>query len=188
MTRRHPTLTPLDEAIVDLAQRAPSTWPPPDTVEPVVNLSPHFTLGEMTVTTKPFPNVPGPDQVDELRVLCEDILEPWRLVVGRLYVSSGFRSRAVNEAVGGEDTSDHLHGRAADVVPLDVPLEAAWRSLVALLDELPVDQGIVYLRPPGKGWIHVGRRVTPRRELLVQVRPKVYVPWSTYRGPIVSPA
>lgn len=152
-------------------------------------LSPHFTLGELSVTSTGLPNTPSPHAVESLRELCVQILEPWRLVIGAIRISSGYRSPEVNLRIGGSPTSDHLHGRAADCIPRHVPLEAAWRSLAALADptELPIDQAIVYVRPLGQGWIHVGHRATPRRELLVHVDGR-YVPWSTYRGPIVSPA
>jgi len=147
-------------------------------------LSAHFTLREMSTTSTGLPNTPSPHAVESLRELCTLVLEPWRLVLGAIRVSSGYRSPAVNQAIGGSPTSDHLHGRAADCVPLHVPLEAAWRSLAALVDDLPIDQAICYVREAGRGWIHVGHRATPRRELLVHVDGR-YVPWSTYRGPLV---
>jgi zinc D-Ala-D-Ala carboxypeptidase len=148
-------------------------------------LSTHFSLAEMTTTGTGLANNPGAPQIRELQRLCVDVLEPWRALVGRIHINSGYRSPEVNRAVKGSATSDHVHGRAADCAPVDVDLETAWLRLVDLPDEVPIDQAIYYLRKRGKGWIHVGRRDNPRRELLVQLPDGSYVPWSTYDGPMV---
>lgn len=150
-----------------------------------MKLSEHFLLSELTTTSTGLANNPGPAQVDELRKLCVEVLEPWRAVIGSIRVNSGYRSPEVNRAVKGSPTSDHVHGRAADCVPRLVDLEHAWLRLVDLDDDVPLDQAIFYVRPRGKGWIHVGRRDTPRRELLVQLPDGRYVPWSSYDGPMV---
>ena len=151
-----------------------------------MRLSAHFTLSELTTTSQQLPNVPGPQQITELRELAAQVLEPWRAVIGPIRITSGYRSAAVNVAVGGSRTSDHVHGRAADCAPLAVSLDVAWRALVALAEDLPLDQAILYVRRPGQGWIHVGRRVTPRRELLVQRVGLPTAAWAGYSGPLVA--
>lgn len=154
----------------------------------MTNLSKNFELSELVVTSAGLPNTPGQAEVAALRRLCEAVLQPWRDRVGRLRVTSGYRSPAVNRAIGGSSTSQHMRGEAADVVPLDVPLAEAWESLLGA--GLPIDQAIVYQRAEGRGWIHVSHSVRRTRgELLVQPadRPGQYVPWSTWRGPLVLP-
>lgn len=167
-------------------------------------VSEHFTLEELTRTSQPHPNVPADKHVVCLRALCLAVLEPWRATVGALYVNSGYRSPAVNRAVGGDPDSQHVKGEAADIVPLGRgraskspspaerarALEKGWESLVHLTGEgLPVDQAIVYVRAPGRGWVHVSHttRRPPRRELLVHVPEQGYVSWQGYRGPLVLP-
>jgi hypothetical protein len=158
-----------------------------------MRLTPHFTLAELTVTSTGLPNVPSSAEAEALRELCLRVLEPWRAVVGPLRVTSGFRSRAVNDELrkrgySASRTSQHLRGEAADVVPVRGDLVSAWAALVSLVERgLPVDQAIVYQRGPGKGWIHVSHDEVPRRQLLVQDAAGRYHDYGSWVGPLVLP-
>lgn len=78
---------------------------------------------------------------DSVKALVLNVLQPLRDAWGKaLVVNSGFRSSALNEAVGGVPTSQHCKGEAADI-SCDEPLELA-RLAVAM--DLPFDQLIVY--------------------------------------------
>lgn len=60
----------------------------------------------------------NPDQeiIDSLRALCVNVLQPLRDAIGHpIRINSGYRSKKVNDAVGGSKTSDHMFGRAADI-------------------------------------------------------------------------
>lgn len=127
-----------------------------------MQLSPHFSLHELTRTSTGLPNRPPPSVIDSLRRLAVHVLQPLRNDLGRLRITSGYRSPAVNAAVGGRSTSDHLRGEAADLVPLDASLEDAWRALLGHMTAgAPVDQAILY-----SGHIHVSYSETPRRQVL----------------------
>ncbi|HYF44170.1 MAG TPA: D-Ala-D-Ala carboxypeptidase family metallohydrolase [Ramlibacter sp.] len=82
-------------------------------------LSPHFTLDEMvfsqTAAREGIDNAPPPQVIENLRRLCA-VLEQVRATVGNLpvVVSSGYRSAALNKAVGGSATSAHMQGLAVD--------------------------------------------------------------------------
>jgi zinc D-Ala-D-Ala carboxypeptidase len=158
-----------------------------------MNLSPHMTLAEFTRTSTGLDNTPGDLHIASMRRLCVEVLEPWRRVVGPLRVTSGYRSPAVNRAVGGEEASQHMKGQAADVVPVRLELDAAWLALVSLVPMLPVSQVIVYVRPKGHGWVHVGHSQAhhPAREMLVCFTNgkgrKVYSPWNSWAGVLVMP-
>lgn len=79
-------------------------------------LSAHFTLNELTTTSTGIANEPDLVIVDALRSFVRDVLEPMRVALGGpIIVTSGFRSPAVNSAVGGVWNSRHLLGRAADI-------------------------------------------------------------------------
>lgn len=84
-----------------------------------MNLSPHFTLEEMTASQLAvrlrLPNVPSAQAVENLKRLCETILEPLRERVGPIYINSGYRAPLVNRALGSKVTSHHVQGRAADI-------------------------------------------------------------------------
>lgn len=152
-----------------------------------MTLTPHFTLAEMLVTSTGLPNTPTAVEVDRLRRLCERVLEPWRTRIGRIRITSGYRSPRVNAAVKGSSTSQHMTGEAADCAPLDTELPEAWEELIGA--GLPIDQAIVYQREHGRGWIHVSHSTRrERRELLVQpAGSSSYVPWATWSGPLVLP-
>jgi len=187
----------LDEDLVRLSAPHPDGIVPfqraKETPTPV-QLSPHFSLVELTRTSTGLLNVPGPSQVEAMSRLCRAVLEPWRDVVGALKINSGFRSPAVNRACGGSTTSQHVRGEATDVVPTNMSLELAWIQLVrlAMVAGLPIDQAICYVRPPGQGWIHVSHKMIgiPRREFLVQPasRPGEYLAWETFPGELVLTA
>ena len=85
-------------------------------------LSEHFTLGEMTKTSaKGLDNTPPHAAVMNLKNLCENWLEDLRYSYGTLYgpapiiINSGYRSEAVNKAIGGVKGSNHLTGCAVDI-------------------------------------------------------------------------
>ena len=82
-----------------------------------VQLTLHFTLDELTKTKSGLSNVPNVSQINALRNLCRDILEPLRSSLGNspIIIHSGFRCPAVNKSVGGVPTSQHLSGCAADI-------------------------------------------------------------------------
>jgi putative chitinase len=82
-----------------------------------MNLSPHFTLDEMTVTDhREFDNTPNDSQIANLRRLALFLEQVKVVLLGRpIMVNSAFRSKAVNDAVGSKDTSQHRLGCAADI-------------------------------------------------------------------------
>lgn len=112
-------------------------------MDSVLSLSEHFTLAEMTISQaaarRGLPNDPNAEQIENLRALCQHILEPLRAAVGRpVIVSSGFRSHVVNTMAGGSKKSDHRHGLAADItIPGMTPLDVC-RKIVEL--KLPAKQ------------------------------------------------
>ena len=117
-----------------------------------MNLSPHFTLAEMTFTTVQADNTPGPIQLDNLHRMAE-VMEHIRGRFGPIRVTSGYRSLAVNTAIRGSKTSAHMDGRACDFVTADraVSLKSVmdWVLRESTID---FDQVIYEL---GR-WIHLG--------------------------------
>ena len=82
-----------------------------------MNLTPHFTLDELTHTDhRDLDNTPNENEIANLRRLA-DFLEQVKVVLGGkpIMVNSAFRSKAVNNAVGSKDTSQHRIGCAADI-------------------------------------------------------------------------
>jgi putative chitinase len=82
-----------------------------------MNLSTHFTLEELTITDhRELENTPNETELANLKRLAE-FLETVKTILGGkpIMVNSAFRSKAVNDAVGSKDTSQHRIGCAADI-------------------------------------------------------------------------
>ena len=85
-----------------------------------MQLSEHFHLGEFvrsdTAARLGIRNVPPPEASRRLHMLALRVLEPLRKAVGApIHVSSGYRSAALNDAIGGSPTSQHIRGEAVDI-------------------------------------------------------------------------
>ncbi len=127
-------------------------------------LSEHFTLGELTKTSTRIENVPNEAQVLNLKRLCrwlERLRRRWNEVYGDgddpLIINSAFRSKAVNEAVGGSATSNHLTGCAADIRCIGI--EQAIRYAAILLDisdesREEFDELLIERNDRGVYWVH----------------------------------
>ena len=104
-----------------------------------MNLSEHFSLRELCKTKTGIDNVPNEEQVENLKRLCrwlERLRKRWNDLYGEgddpIIINSGFRSPAVNKAVGGATLSNHLTGCAVDI--RCVGIEQAIRYATLLLD------------------------------------------------------
>ncbi len=119
-------------------------------------LSPHFTLAEMSTTTQAIDNWPAEDQlVANLRTLCIEVLEDIRAYARRpLIIHSGYRSPALNQRIGGSTTSQHMKGEAADfhVPGISNLALAQWIDRNIDFDQLILENFIVGY--PNSGWIH----------------------------------
>jgi zinc D-Ala-D-Ala carboxypeptidase len=82
-----------------------------------MELTKNFSLYEMTVTNSGIPNEPNEQEIANLKLLCENVLQPLRNLFGRpIKVTSGFRCEKVNKHIGGVASSEHVQGMAADLV------------------------------------------------------------------------
>ena len=86
-----------------------------------MQLSKHFELAEFlvseTAARRGIANEPTPEIIENLHRLCQLVLEPLRVKLARpVVITSGYRSLALNSAVGGSPTSHHMQGRAADII------------------------------------------------------------------------
>lgn len=144
-------------------------------------LSEHFSLEEMTVSQAAarhgIKNIPGNGELDNLKLLCSKVLEPFRDLVGPLKVSSGFRCVQVNKLIGGVATSQHCKGQAADLIPYKTSIKEAYLALTK--SAIPFDQAIFEFG----SWVHVSFSPTPRKQCLVAYHDgskTVYSPLNVY--------
>jgi hypothetical protein len=125
-----------------------------------MNLSANFTLKELTksdtATRLGIDNTPDDATIENLKLLCEMVLQPVREHFGKsVTVNSGYRSPESNAAVNGSKTSDHCKGQAADIEidGLPNPELAQW-----IMDNLDYTQLILEFYTqgqPNSGWVHV---------------------------------
>ena len=123
-----------------------------------MNLSRNFTLSELiksdTAIRLGIDNNPNADQIEKLKGLCENILQPVRDHFGRVKVTSGFRSVDLCLAIGSSAKSQHARAEAVDfeVMGVDNAEVFDW-----IKDNLNWDQMILEFYTPGEpnsGWIH----------------------------------
>lgn len=148
-------------------------------------LSQNFTLEEMiassTAKAKGISNVPTAQHKNNLKYLCVSILEPLRALLNEKYktynkkavknvsikVSSGYRSSALNKAVGGSATSAHVSGLAVDFgviinftdgTKANIPYTETYENVKAWVKagKLSLDQCIQERSKNGSTWIHIG--------------------------------
>ena len=123
-----------------------------------MNLSQNFSLRELTKSQtaerKGISNEPTEEHIENLKLLCENILQPVRDEWGVVSVSSGYRSPALCEALGSKSTSQHARGQAADFECYSVDNNKLFNWIV---DNLEFDQAILefYTGDPDSGWLHV---------------------------------
>ena len=128
-----------------------------------MKLSEHFSLEEMTwsdtARSNGIPNTPGPKERLALANLCQKILEPVRKKFGLpITVTSGYRSEALNRAVGGSRTSQHMTGDAADIVCRSTTNTALFRLMEQMVKNGEIEVGQLIWEGGTAGtpaWIHV---------------------------------
>ena len=126
----------------------------------MTQLSANFSLHEMckseTAIRMGFDNTPDDEATENLRLLCEKVLQPVRDHYGKgVKVNSAYRSPESNAAVGGSKTSDHCKGMAADI---EIPGVANADLAQWIMDNLEYTQLILEFYTPGipdSGWVHV---------------------------------
>ena len=126
----------------------------------------YFMLYELihseTASRKGIENMPGQIEIDNLKRLCANILDPLREALGPVRIASGYRCSALNAVVGGQKNSQHISGNAADLWMPRHSLDSVFAWIRA---NLPFDQ-VIREFPPG-GWVHVSYAEPLRRHVLL---------------------
>jgi len=132
-----------------------------------MNLTPHFTLEELTHTDhRTLDNTPNETELANIQRLAE-FLEELKTVLGGkpIMVNSAFRSKAVNDAVGSKDTSQHRIGCAADIRVPSITPDQVVKAVIA--SGLGYDQVIREF----DRWTHISIPnqvgATPRKQSLI---------------------
>lgn len=140
-----------------------------------MKLSQHFDLSEFTrsesAKREGLDNTPTSEHLENIKILCEKVLEPIRLRYGSINISSGYRSKMLNHFIGGAVNSDHLVGRAVDLDMDDVGTGVTNKEIFDYIkDNLEIDQ---LINEFNYSWIHVGyRQGANRKQVLKAVKEK----------------
>lgn len=134
-----------------------------------MKLSPNFSLQELTfsqvASRRKLDNTPSEKVKDNLERLAFFLEQVRKLFNKPLLISSGYRSREVNEAIGGSKTSQHCEGCAADFNVKGISPSAVVRTIVD--NNIPYDQVILEF----DSWVHISipniKGNSPRKQALI---------------------
>ena len=138
-------------------------------------LSEHFTLGELCKTSAKTQdeNIPSHVHIENLKRLCgwlEMLRSEWNKRYGEgddpIVINSGYRSEAVNKAVGGVKGSNHLTGCAADIRVAGIEQLVRYATiLLDISDESceDFDELLLERSPRGTYWLHFAVRPSGNR-------------------------
>ena len=138
-----------------------------DTIRTTLGMQ-YFTISELCASTtarqRGIDNTPTAEARANLETLITQCLDPIRRIYGRpIIVTSGYRCPALNAAVGGSSTSQHLTGQAADLVPASGgDLNGIFRAAVSFGD---FDQLIIEQSGTSR-WVHVSYGPRHRHAIL----------------------
>ena len=125
-----------------------------------MKLSKNFSKAEMcksqTATRMGLNNIASDDQTENLRLLCERVLQPVRDHFNHtVTISSGFRDPILSQKIGSSIKSQHCKGEAADFEIFGTPNNEVsdWIKENLMFDQLILE----YYEPgqPNSGWVHV---------------------------------
>lgn len=116
----------------------------------------NFTIQELTASqtaaAKKINNDPTPEAAENLKQLVDKVLDPLRDAYGKpIRVNSGYRSPALNKAVKGSKTSQHMKGQAADIT---AGSKQENRKLFELAQELNLPY-CQLIDERGFTWVHI---------------------------------
>jgi D-alanyl-D-alanine dipeptidase len=144
-----------------------------------MQLSEHLSLAEVTrsdsAKRRGISNMPTPSHIENFKLLAENVFEPIRKHFGKpIHISSGYRSDALNKAIGGSKTSQHCTGEAIDI-DMDGSSHGITNKMVFdyIKDNLNFDQLIwEFGTASNPDWVHVSYESTgkQRKQILRAVK------------------
>jgi len=127
-----------------------------------MQLSKNLALAEITrsesAKRKGISNQPTPEHIENLKKVAENIFQPIREHFGvPIHVSSGYRSKALNDAIGGSLTSQHCQGEALDLDMDGSPSGVSNKDVFEFIkNKLNFDQLIwEFGSDSNPDWVHV---------------------------------
>ena len=155
-----------------------------------MRLSQNFTLDELcksqTAERKGINNNPSPEQIENLKALAVNILQPIRSHFDKpLIISSGFRCAELCIAIGSSVNSQHVADDGAAAADFEIPGVDNLDLAIWIKSNLDIDQGILEFYREGEptsGWIHCSYAKEGNRNQWLKARREdgsvKYLPWT----------
>lgn len=131
-----------------------------------MKLSKNFSLSEFTQSntaiSRGIDNTPSERVINSLKYLVSNLIQPLRDKWGEpIRINSGYRSEALNKAVGGVPTSQHVKGEASDLA-----VDGKAGDLLEVLEDsgLEFDQAILYR---SQNFLHVSLKKEGNRKQII---------------------
>jgi hypothetical protein len=144
-----------------------------------MQISKHLSLAEVsrseTAKRRGINNTPSGEHLENFKKLAENVFEPIREHFGvPIHISSGYRSKELNSAIGGSSTSQHCQGEAIDI-DMDGSKGGVTNKMVFdfIKDNLVFDQMIwEFGTDKNPDWVHVSYESTgkQRKQILKAVK------------------
>ena len=129
-------------------------------------------VGSNYAKQKGIKNKPNEEQVENMKLLAEEVFEPLReWVDAPIRVNSMFRSKELNSAIKGSLKSSHLNGEAMDITSMGG--KSNLEMFHYIKDNLEFDQLIWEFGKEPK-WLHVSFSKNNRKQVLVTKKRGVY--------------
>ena len=133
-----------------------------------MQLSKNLSLAEVirseTAKRKGISNMPTEAHIANFKLLAEKVFQPIRDHFGcPIHISSGYRSKALNESIKGSSTSQHCSGEAIDI---DMDGTAITNAAIFnyIKDNLEFDQLIwEFGTDTNPDWVHVSYESTGKQ-------------------------
>lgn len=151
-----------------------------------MKLSNHLTLAEMIRSDSAkrlgISNQPLPEHLDNMKILAVNVFEPIREHFGvPIYISSGYRSEALNKAIKGSKSSQHCKGQAMDIDMDGSGLISNADVFIFIRSSLQFDQLIWEFGDTNNpDWVHVSYVERNRGQVLKAIkkgRTTQYIPY-----------
>lgn len=136
-----------------------------------MKLSKNFTLNELTHSStakaNKVDNTPDRWELDNLKKLCNEVLQPIRDKWGdSIFVTSGYRNPIVNRLVKGSTSSQHLKGQAADItVGSKSRNKKLFDMIVQMIEDKEITVGQI-IDEKDYSWIHISLPYSKTNQIL----------------------
>ena len=154
-----------------------------------MKLTANITLDELTKSQiserKGINNNPNPQQIENIKALAVNVLQPIRSHFDRpLIISSGFRCAQLCNEIGSSITSQHVADEGAAAADFEIPGVDNRELALWIKSELEFDQLILEFykdNEPTSGWIHCSYSTNSNRQQCLRAMREegkvIYKPW-----------